>query len=286
MQLCVLEEPAAARSGLSPEDRERFDRQLAYFADLKGQGEAYRAQRRLAEARVLVLGCGGLGTWTAIGLLCSGVRRLTLVDPDAVALSNLNRQILFAPGDLGDKKVLAARRALARFDPDATIDVRDERIEGPDRLSALLRDVDFLVATADEPAGQIAGWVNDACLATGTPWISAGQFPPHIRIGPLFVPYETACHACLEHAAGRTHPHYRELTRARAARSVLAATTGPASGMIGSALANDAVAHLSGLHTPATRGNAVLLDLRTLTASVQAVARNPSCAACGDRVGA
>lgn len=282
--LHLLEDPAAAtRSGLDCEDRERYDRQLAYFADLNGQAAAYASQRRLAAARVLVLGCGGLGSWAALALVCCGVRRLTLVDPDTVALSNLNRQVLYGRADVGAPKVSAARAALQRFDPRAEITVCEELVDRPSRLAELARDVDLLVATADQPAGTIGEWVNAACLRTQTPWISAGQYPPQVRVGPLYVPGTTACHACAELAARTQYAHYAELSAARSRSPVLAATTGPASGLIGSLLANEVAAHLGGVHVPATLGHVITVDLQTLAVSRSPVTREPRCPACGER---
>src|SRR4051812_43877172 len=94
-------------AALDPVVAERFDRQLAYFSDVR-PGEAARLQMRLASARVAVIGVGGLGTWTAAALACAGVGHLTLVDDDRVELSNLNRQVLFQASDLGRLKVEAA----------------------------------------------------------------------------------------------------------------------------------------------------------------------------------
>src|SRR5262245_11654571 len=94
---------------------ERYDRQLAHFSDRR-PGEAAQLQDRLTQARVLIAGVGGLGTWTAAALACSGVGHLTLVDDDRVELSNLNRQFLYRASDIGRLKVEAAADALAAFD--------------------------------------------------------------------------------------------------------------------------------------------------------------------------
>ena len=103
---------------LPRELRERFDRQLPYFAEA---GEPAAAQRRLAGSTVVVLGCGGLGTWALGALASAGVGRFVLVDDDTVELSNLNRQILYGVDDLGAAKVERAAAWLARFDPGAEV---------------------------------------------------------------------------------------------------------------------------------------------------------------------
>src|SRR3954451_4109349 len=145
------DEDRAAEAGLGPERRERLDRQLAYFADLHGQDGAYARQRRLAAARVTVLGCGGLGSWAAAGLACSGVGHLRLVDPDVVAPSNLNRQILFRPEDTGRAKVEVAAGWLRSFDPAVVVETRAGRVAGPDEARAAVAGSDLVVLTADAP---------------------------------------------------------------------------------------------------------------------------------------
>src|SRR4051794_9938586 len=80
--LGLLEEPPAAPA-LGAGAAERYDRQLAYFADLR-PGESLALQQRLAAARVAMVGVGGLGTWTAAALACAGVGHITLIDDDRV----------------------------------------------------------------------------------------------------------------------------------------------------------------------------------------------------------
>jgi bacteriocin biosynthesis cyclodehydratase domain-containing protein len=270
----------AAAAGLGPERRERLDRQLAYFADLHGQDGAYARQRRLAGARVTVLGCGGLGSWTAAGLACSGVGHLRLVDPDVVAPSNLNRQILFRPGDVGREKVEVAAAWLRGFDPGLTVETRADVVAGPAEARAAVSGSDLIVLTADAPPYLLPRWVDAACHELGVPWISGGQFPPAVRIGPLVVPGATACWACVEAAARETHPHYDDLAAARQDRAVVAATTGPASGLVGSLLAHEAVAWLADLHPPATAGASVVVDLMGLVRTRTEHPRRPDCPRC------
>ena len=97
-------------------DRARYDRQLRYFGDLApGATPPSEYQRRLREARVALLGLGGLGSWAAYALACCGVGELVLVDGDRVEESNFNRQILYRERDIGRLKAEAAAEALAAF---------------------------------------------------------------------------------------------------------------------------------------------------------------------------
>jgi molybdopterin/thiamine biosynthesis adenylyltransferase len=267
---------------LPPDDALRFDRQLAYFADAAGGTDAAaQAQRRLARATVVVAGCGGLGSWTAAGLACAGVGRLVLVDDDTVELSNLNRQVLFRHADLGRRKVDAAANALQAFNPGLEIDRVSRRIASIRDITDLARGADLIIGTADHPPYEITRWMNAASIETGTPFTSAGQFPPHIRVGPLIRPGVTGCHACQEQTARENFPDYDALIAYRKARGGNAATIGPLSALVGSILSMDAVHLITGIETPATEGAALLVDARGMTVEREAIERRPDCPVCG-----
>jgi len=259
----------------------RFARQALHLSQaLGGDDLAADAQRRLGEATVVVLGCGGLGCWALAGLACIGVGHLVLVDDDVVEESNLNRQVLFRAADVGEAKVTAAARFLRAFDPDLEVTPLRRRIRTADDVAELASAADMLVETADWPPHLLSRWVNEACAGTGTPHISAAQWPPTVRIGPLVVPGQSPCWECLEIGARRQYPLYDEVVQAQAARPTPVATTGPLSGVVGSLLAQEVFACVTGTNRPATLGRAVTIDCATLDVSTQVVEPDDSCAAC------
>jgi molybdopterin-synthase adenylyltransferase len=272
----VLIEEHGAPARLPGQLAERFDRQLPYFGET---GDAAEAQLRLRAATVVVLGCGGLGTWALAGLATAGVGRFVLVDHDTIETSNLNRQILYGPDDVGAPKAERAAAWLRRFDPDVDVRALRGQVSGPDDLVPLLRGADVLVQTADWPPHAIVRWADEACRSSGVPYLIGGQRPPVLRIGPTFVPGETACFACHELALRRAFPLYEELTRARDAEPARAITLGPASGIAGTLIALE-VMHLLVGRPPATAGRALLLDMRTLETRWEAVERLDDCPAC------
>jgi bacteriocin biosynthesis cyclodehydratase domain-containing protein len=273
----VAIEESADAAGLAGEDRERFARQLPYLAET---GDAIAAQRRLRESKVVVLGCGGLGTWALAALASAGIGRVVLVDHDTVELSNLNRQVLYTAGDLGARKVERAAAWVRRFDPAIDVEAVARRVEGTDDLAPLLEGAGALVHAADSPPYELERWVNAACIAARVPFVTAGQMPPLLRVGPAYIPGRTACFACHERALRRASPLYDQVVAMRRRGHGEATTLGPASGVVGTLLALELMHLLSGARTPSTAGRALLVDMRTLDARWEPVERDPGCPAC------
>ncbi len=238
----------------------RYSRQLLYFGDVAPLAHPEDAQVRLRDARVVVLGCGGLGSWALCGLACAGVGTLVLVDDDRVDLSNLNRQLLYRAADVGRRKVEVAAEALAAFNPGLALHPLPRRVESAAGIAALVDGADLLIETADWPPYDLSRRVNEACTRAGVAHISAGQALPLLRLGPLYVPGVTACHACQEAATREGYPLFDALEAFRRSRAMpAAATLGPASGLIGSVLSMEALHHLTGVAEPATLGTSIAL---------------------------
>jgi bacteriocin biosynthesis cyclodehydratase domain-containing protein len=277
-----LVEDASAYAALSDEERGRYDRQLRYFADLAPEGvSGPECQLRLRDARVLVLGVGGLGSWSALSLACCGVGELTLVDGDVVELSNLNRQVLFAAGDIGRPKALVAAAAIERFNPGVRVVPVERTLGSQAEIAAAVRGSSFVVDAADRPSHDIERWVNAACFEHGVPYITMSHFPPYARVGPLYVPGETGCFNCQERAYRRSYELYDHIIDQRRGSPSPAATLGPVCAFVGGQVALDVVHHLTGLCEPASRGRVRVFDTRTLEVSDERVPRDPNCEVCG-----
>lgn len=258
---------------------ERFERQLPYLAAF---AEPADAMRRLRASRVCILGCGGLGTWTLAALACTGIGAFTLVDDDAVDLSNLNRQVLYTAGDLGARKVDRAAAWVARFDPEVVVDTWAARVESVADVRRAIAGADAVVVAADWPPYQLARWVNAACLDAELPFVTAAQQPPILRVGPTYMPGGGACFACHERRLAEAFPLYDALAEHRRAHITPATTLGPASGIVGTLLAQELLHLLVGPPAPlATRDRAVILDMRTLDTRVEEIFRHPDCEICG-----
>lgn len=260
---------------------ERYDRQLRYFGDLAAPGvPRAAAQKALEEATVTVLGLGGLGGMAATMLTVCGIGTVVGVDHDHVELSNLARQVLYSEDDLGRPKVEAARDRLTKLNARSTFIGVPRRLGSAQAVADAIAGSDFVVAAVDWPAAQISAWVNDACFAAGIPYTSMSQHPPLVRVGPTYIPGVTGCHACQEADYRRRFPLF-DAAKAALNPDSPAATYAPSCGVIGSLVANEAIAHLTGLAPVACAGRAALIDLTDLTISHEPVPREPECPVCG-----
>ncbi|TNE68663.1 MAG: HesA/MoeB/ThiF family protein [Rhodobacteraceae bacterium] len=142
----------------------RYARQIC-LAGIGPEGQA-----RLAAARVLVVGAGGLGATLLPQLVGAGVGFIRLLDPDLIEESNLHRQTLFRMSDLGQPKALIAADALTGLNPDVTLEAHVARLT-PANLPHWSRDVDLIVDAADSFATSYA--LSDHCHQSGQPLISA-----------------------------------------------------------------------------------------------------------------
>jgi bacteriocin biosynthesis cyclodehydratase domain-containing protein len=276
-----LVEDASDYDALAAAELGRYDRQLRYFADVAPAGlSAPECQLRLRDAHVVVLGVGGLGTWSALSLACCGIGRLTLVDGDTVELSNLNRQVMYSEEDIGHPKATVAAAALRRFNPGVRVAPMVRTLETPAEIATAVRGSSLVVDAADRPAHEIERWVNAACFAEGVPYITMSHFPPFARIGPMYVPGETGCFNCQELAYRRSYELYDQLVEQRRGAPSPAATLGPVCAFVGGQVALDVVHHLTGLCTPASRGMVRIFDTRSLSVSEEAVPRDPLCEVC------
>ncbi|MBW8059695.1 MAG: TOMM precursor leader peptide-binding protein [Solirubrobacterales bacterium] len=277
-----LIEDAADDDLIADEVVERFDRQLRYFSDISTGPTPSQCQARLEEARVVVLGVGGLGGWSAWTLACTGVGEMLLIDGDRVETSNLNRQILYTESDIGRLKAAAAAERLGAFNSAMRLETMAERLESEAAIAEAIDGYDLVIDAADWPAHDIERWVNSACFAARIPFIAMSHFPPIARVGPFYVPGRTGCFACQEIGYRRTYPLFDIAVDQRRAKASPAATLGPACGLIGGQVGLDVMHHLTGLAEPSTLGVGHIYDLRTMEVERESVVPEPGCPVCGD----
>jgi adenylyltransferase/sulfurtransferase len=242
--------------GLTPEEIARYQRHLS----LPGFGPA--AQERLKSSSVLVVGAGGLGCPALLYLAAAGVGRITVVDPDRVDVSNLQRQVLYTGADVGANKAEAAARRLRALNPLVTIDPRPVRF-GRSNALALVGACDLVVDGSDNFATRYM--VNDACVIAGRPFVYGAiqGFEGHLSVfnwkgGPTY--------RCLfpEPPEPGTVPNCAE-----------AGVLGAVSGLIGTAQACEAVKVLGGIGQPLS-GRLLVWNALTMGFSTVSLRADPA----------
>lgn len=212
------------------------------------------SQRRLQEARVLVVGLGGLGSPVARYLAAAGIGHLSLCDFDTVSASDLHRQILYGPGDVGQGKAATAGPRIQSTHPDCAVTLLERPFEADDVVGH-----DVVVDCTDEPGTRAL--VHHACLAAGVPLVWGtvegwdGQVATVVPGGP--------CLDCL-------FPEGRE---ARACSEV--GVFGPGAGLVGTAMATEACHVARG--APALAQRLLIIDAQEMRFDEVARSRRASC---------
>lgn len=247
----------------SPEERQRYARHL----DLPGFGG--QAQEKLRAGRVLVVGCGGLGSPALYYLAAAGVGRLGLVDSDKVEISNLQRQILHATPDIGRSKIDSAVGRLRALNPHVRLEPHAVHLAA-DNAHDLFAPYDIVLDCTDNFAAKYL--INDACAALKKPFVHAGI---SAFCGQLLtvLPGKSACLRCL-------FPAPPPLAAPESSPS--AGPLGAIPGVIGSLQAVEALKFLAGVGALLTDTLLTYDGLEVEFRPVHAT-RNPACPACGAR---
>ncbi|MCC5858688.1 MAG: molybdopterin-synthase adenylyltransferase MoeB [Ectothiorhodospiraceae bacterium] len=245
----------------------RYSRQIMLpEVDMEGQ-------QKLAAARVLIVGMGGLGSPAAMYLAAGGVGQLVLADDDLVELSNLQRQIVHGSSDIGRPKVESAAARLRELNPDTRITTLQHRLD-QDALIQQLLQVDLVLDGTDNFTTRFA--INAACVAAGRPLVSGAAIRLEGQIA-VFRPDlpDHPCYACL-FPPGTTEDQRLNCSE----NGVLA----PVVGVIGSLQAVEAMRLITGFG-PDTTTWLTLWDARTGDWQRVRVPKDPGCPVCGTRQG-
>jgi molybdopterin-synthase adenylyltransferase len=249
-------------AALGDEDLRRYSR------NIKLDEIGLAGQQRIAAARVLVIGVGGLGSPVALYLAAAGVGTLGLADADCVELSNLQRQILHATADLNRPKLDSAAEKLRALNPHVALRLHPHYVRA-DNILATIADYDFVLDCTDGIAPKFL--INDACVMAGKPFSHAGvtRFAGQTM---TVVPGKSACCRCLFET-----PPPAESIFVCAQVGVL----GAVAGMLGTIQATEALKFVAGAGECLTDA---LLTFDALKMNFRKIPlrRNPHCSVCGD----
>ena len=252
---------AAAPRTLSKEEILRYSRHLI-MPEVGMEG-----QLKLARAKVLMIGAGGLGAPLGLYLAAAGVGRLGIVDFDVVDLTNLQRQVTFSTSDVGRPKLDAAKDRLAGLNPKIQIDTYTTRLTSQNALD-LFRDYDIIVDGTDNfPTRYL---VNDACVLLGKPNVYGSIFRFEGQATVFNYP-GGPCYRCLY-----PEPPPPGLVPSCAEGGVL----GVLPGIIGSIQAMETIKLILGNGQPLV-GRLLLFDALAMNFRELRLRKNPACAICG-----
>ncbi len=250
---------------LSPDQRNRYHRHLL----LPEVGE--EGQQKLLDAKILLLGAGGLGSPAALYLAAAGVGTLGVIDMDVVDESNLQRQILHNLDRVGERKVDSAKKTLTALNPDVDVVTYDVRL-GADNVLDVIDGYDVIVDGTDNfPTRYL---VNDASLVKRVPVVHGSIFRFEGQV-TVFAPYVGPCYRCLV-----PEPPPADLAPSCAEAGVL----GVLPGIVGSIQAMEAIKVVLGLGDPLV-GRLLAYDALEEKFRTFKVGRDPECPACGDDAG-
>ena len=225
-------------------------------------------QEKLAAARVLVVGAGGLGSPVLAYLAAAGVGRIGVVDDDEVDVTNLQRQILYATADVGAGKAATAAQRLHALNPQVAFDVLPLRLDASNARE-IVRLYDVVVDGTDTFASRYL--INDACVLEGKPDVYGSIFRFDGQVAVFGVP-GGPCYRCLYPV-----PPPPELVPNCAEGGVL----GVLAGIVGTWQAAEALKLVLGIGTP-LGGRLMLIDALDARVREVRVARDPACPLCGD----
>jgi sulfur-carrier protein adenylyltransferase/sulfurtransferase len=172
---------------LDEAQRDRYSRHLI-LPEVGAEGQA-----RLLDARVLVIGAGGLGSPALLYLAAAGVGTIGIVDSDVVETSNLQRQVIHDTESIGAPKVKSAQETISRLNPDVNVIVHDFRIDDSNARD-LIQRYDVVVDGCDNFDTRYV--INDAAVALRKPVVHGSIFRFE-GMASTFVPFEGPCYRCL-----------------------------------------------------------------------------------------
>jgi len=258
----TVAETAPRSEGFSPGELDRYARHIM-LREIGGMG-----QRRMKEAKMLVVGAGGLGSPALLYLTAAGIGTIGIVDDDEVSNSNLQRQVIHSDARIGMPKVFSAEAAMKALNPYVEVRPYNRRLTAED-AAALFAEYDLILDGTDNFDTRYL--VNEAAVAARKPLISAAITQWEGQIG-LYDPAQGGpCYACVfpERPAPGLAPSCAE-----------AGVMGALPGVVGSMMAVEAIKAVTGAGQT-LKGRLMIYDALYAEARQFTVKRDPACKVCG-----
>ncbi len=256
---------------VEPADELTIDEVRRYSRHLIIPDVGMTGQKRLKNAKVLVIGAGGLGSPALLYLAAAGVGTLGIAEFDEVDESNLQRQVIHGQSDIGKSKALSAKESIAETNPYVEVVLHEERLDN-DNVMQVFEGYDLIVDGTDNFATRYM--VNDAAYFLGIPyvWGSIYRFDGQASVFAPSLGEDAPCYRCLY-----PEPPPPGMVPSCAEGGVL----GVLCAAIGSIQVNEAIKLLTGIGDPAI-GKLVIYDALELEWRKLKVRKDPNCALCGE----
>ncbi|MFM8551800.1 MAG: HesA/MoeB/ThiF family protein [Nitrospiraceae bacterium] len=228
-----------------------------------------KGQKKIAQAKMLIVGAGGLGSPAAFYLAAAGVGTIGLIDSDLVDLSNLQRQVIHQTSDVGRPKVQSAKEKILAINPDVQVLTYEDRLVAKNALD-LIRAYDVVIDGVDNFPAKFL--INDACFFADKPLVHGGILRFDGRVTTI-IPKNSACYLCVF----KTTPPPGLLASCQEAGVI-----GVLAGVIGTIQATEALKLVLGIGRPLT-DRMLDFDARKTAFREIKTKRNPNCPLCGDR---
>lgn len=228
-----------------------------------------KGQKKIAKAKILLVGAGGLGSPAALYLAAAGIGTIGLIDSDVVDLSNLQRQVLHHTSDIGRSKVLSGKEKINLLNPDVQVVMYEERLTSKNALK-FISEYDVVIDGVDNFPAKFL--INDACFFAEKPLVHGAILRFDGRVTTI-IPKKSACYRCVF----KTPPPPGLVASCQEAGVI-----GVLAGIIGTIQATEALKLILGIGKPLADR---LLDFdarRTQFREIR-VKRNPNCPLCGEQ---
>lgn len=226
-----------------------------------------KGQKKLSQAKVFIVGAGGLGCPVAYYLAAAGIGTIGLIDSDVVDLSNLQRQVLHHTPDVGRSKVQSAKEKILALNPDVNVQTHEGRFTS-ENARELICNYDVIIDGVDNFPAKFL--INDVCIMERKPLIHGGILRFEGRVFTI-KPHESACYRCIF----KNPPPPGVVPTCQEAGII-----GVVAGIIGTVQATEAIKLILNIGRPLT-DRILDFDARTTTFREIRVKRNPNCQLCG-----
>ncbi|TSC71154.1 MAG: UBA/THIF-type NAD/FAD binding protein [Parcubacteria group bacterium Gr01-1014_49] len=269
------------KNALNTRELERYKWQLEYFASFETElCSRFDIQSRLKESKVVVIGLGGQGSIICQLLAAVGIGRVIGVDGDKIERSNLTRQIFFLDSDIGKLKARVMKRRIQSQNPNTKFYPVDKFLKSRKDIAKIITGADMVVLCADNPLVKLREWVNEAALAARVPYIAVSGN----GVGPICVPFQTACFECEREYYRRRYKNYENLMKSlEKSIEIPRPSFAFRPVMSGTLIALQVVKFLSRVMPVEVLAGRFELDT-SLHSKFEKILRNKNCHACGDKI--